>query len=131
MLKVTNDFLNEIRVAQGHDSELQQFVGWMGTEKGKDYQMGADDILHFKGRVCVPGGPLFRRQILKEGHQSRLSIHPSMTKMYKDLEESFWWNGMKVDVANFVAQCLVCQKAKIEHQMSGGTLQPLDVPQWK
>jgi len=128
LLKVTNEFLNEIYVAQGHDWELQQFVGWLGTEKGKDYQMGVDGILRFKGRVFVPGGPLFRRQILKEGHQSRLSINPGMTKMYKDLKESFWWNGMKSDVVDFVAQCLVCQKAKIEHQRPGGTLQPLDVP---
>jgi len=131
LLKVTNEFLNEICVAQGHDLELQQFVGWLGTKKGKDYQMGADDILHFKGRVCVLGGPLFKRQILKEGHQSRLSIHLGMTKMYKDLKESFWWNGIKTNVADFVAQCLVCQKAKIEHQRPGGTLQPLDVAQWK
>jgi len=42
--------------------------------------------------------------------------------MYKDLKESFWWNGMNADVAYFVAQCLVCQKAKIEHQRPGGTL---------
>jgi len=52
--------------------------------------MGEDGILRFKGRVCVPEGPHFRRQILKEGHQSRLSIHPGMTKMYKDLKESFF-----------------------------------------
>jgi len=90
--------------------------------------MGAYEILLFKGRVCVAGGPLFRRLILKKGHQSHLSIHLCMTKMYNDLKESFWWNGMKMDVADFVAQCLVCQKAKIEHQRPGGTLQPLDVP---
>jgi len=54
-----------------------------------------------------------------------------MTKMYKDLKESFWWNGMKTGVADFDAQCLVCQKAKIEHQRPGGTLQPLNVPKWK
>jgi len=36
--------------------ELQQFIGWLGTDKGKDYQMVADGILRFKGRVCVPGG---------------------------------------------------------------------------
>jgi len=131
LLKVTNEFLNEICVAQGHDMELQQFIGWLDTDKGKDYQMGEDDILRFKGRVCVPGGPLFRRQILKEGNHSLYSIHPRMTKMYKDLKESFWWNGMKSNVTDFVAQCLVCQKAKIEHQRLRGTLQPLEVPQWK
>jgi len=54
-----------------------------------------------------------------------------MTKMYKDLKESLWWNGMKTNVADFVASCLMCQKAKIEHQRSRGTLQPLDIPKWK
>jgi len=60
LLRVTNEFLNKIRVAQGHDLELQQFVGWLDTEKGKDYRMGEDGILRFKGRVCVPGGFISR-----------------------------------------------------------------------
>ena len=131
MLKVTNEFLEQIRVAQGDDLELQEYIRRLGTDKGKDYSMGGDGILRFKGRVCVPGGPTFRKTILEEGHKSRLSIHPGMIKMYKYLKESFWWNGMKKDVADFVAQCLVCQKAKIEHQRPGGTLQPLDIPKWK
>jgi len=38
---------------------------------------------------------------------------------------------MKTDIADFVASCLVCQKAKIEHQRPGGTLESLDIPQWK
>jgi len=38
---------------------------------------------------------------------------------------------MKTNVADYVASCLVCQKAKIEHQRSGGTLEPLDIPKWK
>jgi len=78
--------------------------------------------------VCIPGNRDLQRQILKEGHKSRLSIHMGMTKMYKDLKESFWWVGMKTNVADFVASYLVCQKAKIEHQRSGGTLQSLDIP---
>ena len=27
--------------------------------------------------------------------------------------------------------CLVCQKVKIEHQRPSGTLQPVEIPQWK
>ena len=38
---------------------------------------------------------------------------------------------MKTDVANYVASCLICQKAKIEHQRPGGMLEPMDIPQWK
>jgi len=61
-----------------------------------------------------------RRLILEEGHKSRLSLHPGMTKMYQDLKETFWWQGMKKDVAQFVSACLTCQKAKVEHQRPGG-----------
>jgi len=38
---------------------------------------------------------------------------------------------MKTNVADIVASCLVCQKAKIEYQRVGGTLEPLEIPQWK
>jgi hypothetical protein len=39
-----------------------------------------------------------------------------------DLKESYWWNGMKADVARFVAQCDVCQRVKAEHQKPVGLL---------
>jgi len=93
--------------------------------------MGGDGILRFRERVCVPNNRVLRKMLLDEGHKSRLSIHPGMTKMYKDLKASFWWTGMKTDVADYVASCLVCLKAKIEHQRPGGMLEPLDIPQWK
>jgi len=44
-----------IREGQKSDAELQQFVSWLGTEKGKDYRMGSDGILRFRDRVCVSG----------------------------------------------------------------------------
>ena len=51
--------------------------------------------------------------------------------MYRDLKQIYWWPGMKKDIAEFVSQCLVCQKAKIEHQKPSGPLQPLEIPEWK
>jgi len=93
--------------------------------------MGIDDILRFKERVCVQRKPTLRKILLEEGHKSHLSIHPSMTKMYKYLKVTFWWTGTKTKMVDYVASCLVCQKAKIEHQRPGGKLEPLDIPQWK
>ncbi|RVW93539.1 Transposon Ty3-G Gag-Pol polyprotein [Vitis vinifera] len=51
--------------------------------------------------------------------------------MYKDLRQNYWWSGMKRDIAQFVAQCLVCQQVKAEHQRPAGSLQPLAIPEWK
>ena len=38
---------------------------------------------------------------------------------------------MKRDVANWVVQCDVCQLIKAEHQVPGGLLQSLSIPEWK
>ncbi|RDX93503.1 hypothetical protein CR513_24231, partial [Mucuna pruriens] len=50
--------------------------------------------------------PNFRKLILKKGHRSSLSMHPSATKMYQDLKRMFWWLEMKKEVVEFVYACL-------------------------
>ncbi|WMV42337.1 hypothetical protein MTR67_035722 [Solanum verrucosum] len=43
-------------------------------------------------------------------------------KMYRDLQEIYWWNEMKNDIAKFVAKCPNCQQVKVEHKKSRGVL---------
>jgi len=69
--------------------------------------------------------------ILEEAHKSKLSMHPGTTKIYQDLKKMYWWPKMKREVAQYVAKCLVCQKAKIERQKPTGMLQSLDIPEWR
>ena len=61
----------------------------------------------------------------------KYSVHPSGTKMYRDLKKNFWWRNMKRDVATHVSRCLVCQRVKAEHRRPGGLLNPLPIPEWK
>ena len=51
--------------------------------------------------------------------------------MYKDLQNFFWWHGMKRDIATFIACCDSCQRIKAEHQKPAGLLQPNKIPEWK
>ena len=51
--------------------------------------------------------------------------------MYHDIKTTYWWNGLKRDVAEFVASCLTCQQVKVEHQSLTGLLQELSIPEWK
>jgi hypothetical protein len=51
--------------------------------------------------------------------------------MYQDLKVSYWWYGMKHEVAEYIAFCDTCQRVKEEHQRPAGLLQPLKVPKWK
>ena len=96
-----------------------------------DFVLSDDGILRFMTRLCVPNDGDLRREFLEEAHCSRLAIHPGGTKMYKDLRQNYWWSGMKRDIAQFVARCLVCQQVKAEHQQPVGSLQPLAIPEWK
>ena len=70
--------------------------------------MGEDNILRFRGRICIPVDQELKRAILDEGHRSRLSLHPGMTKMYQDLNKVYWWSGMRRDITEYVAACLTC-----------------------
>jgi hypothetical protein len=42
-------------------------------------------------------------KILLEAHESTYSIHPGGNKMYHDLKGTYWWYGLKRDVAEYVA----------------------------
>ena len=97
------------------DVSLSRVKEQLGLNEARDYALGNDGILRFQGRICVPDDAKVKKLILEEGHKSRLSLHPGMTKMYQDLKETFWWQGIKKDVAMFVSACLTCQKAKVEH----------------
>ena len=64
-----------------------------------------DGVLRYQGRLCFPDVDRLRDRILEEVHGSRYSIHPGLTKMYHDLREIYWWEGLKRDIAEFVAKC--------------------------
>jgi len=66
-----------------------------------------------------------------EAHSTPYTAHSGSTKMYHDLKSTYWWANMKREVAQFVAQCMICQQVKSEHQRPTGPLQSLEVPQWK
>jgi len=44
--------------------------------------------------------------------------------MYQDLKKMLWQSGMKKEVVKFTYACLVCWKAKVEHQKPLSLLQP-------
>ncbi|XP_070028929.1 uncharacterized protein [Nicotiana sylvestris] len=51
--------------------------------------------------------------------------------MYHDIREIYWWDEMKKDIVEFVAQCPDYQQVKIEHQKHSGLLQAIEIPTWK
>ena len=81
-LTISSDFLNLVKERQLLDVSLKRMVEQLRSDEAKDFALGNNGILRFQGRVCIPDDTEVKRLILEEGHKSRLSLHPSMTKMY-------------------------------------------------
>ncbi|GKB57761.1 putative nucleotidyltransferase, ribonuclease H [Tanacetum coccineum] len=130
-MRIESNLMLQIKEAQRDDGELWAIV--QNVEYGKHTEFSVDDdaVVWFEDRLCVPNDQTLREKVMKEAHSSPFTIHPGSTKMYKDLKQYFWWNGMKQDVATFVSKCMTCQQVKIEHQRASGLLQPLEIPMWK
>jgi hypothetical protein len=69
--------------------------------------------------------------ILREAHESKFSIHPGSTKMYRDLKHHYWWPNMKRKITEYVSKYKICQQVKVEHQRPAGPLQSLQISKWK
>jgi hypothetical protein len=122
---------NQIKEAQKDDEELMKIKVQTGENKAQNFKVDQYETLWFKKRLCVPKRGHFKNTIMDEAHNSAYSIHPRATKMYVDIQDKYWWRGMKGDIARFVAQCDVCQRVKTKHQKPSGLLQPLPIPEWK
>ena len=130
-LEIHSSLEDQIKEAQKHDQGILEIKENIGKEKSKCFSIDDQGVVWFGQRLVVPHQPDLHELILKEAHDSSLSIHPGSTKMYQDLRQRFWWSGMKREIAQFVAECDVCRRVKAEHQRPAGLLQPLSVPEWK
>ncbi|KAD6119183.1 hypothetical protein E3N88_10454 [Mikania micrantha] len=130
-LQIEPDLISRIKEAQKDDGELWAILENMEVGKQSEFHVDEHGVIWCGKRLCVPDDSALREALLAEAHSSPFSIHPGSTKMYRDLRQNFWWNGMKEAVAKYVSECLTCQQIKIEHQRASGLLQPLDIPLWK
>ncbi|XP_028090712.1 uncharacterized protein LOC114290912 [Camellia sinensis] len=130
-LRVQPTLIDRIKDTQGRDPQLQKLKVEMEIGLQMEFCMHKDGTLRFGERLCVPNDSELKREILREAHSSRYTVHPGSTKMHKDLKRNFWWNNMKREIAQYVAQCLVCQQVKVQHQIPTGKLQPLPIPECK
>ncbi|XP_035834306.1 homeobox protein DLX-3-like [Helianthus annuus] len=130
-MQIEPDLISRIKDAQKQDGELWAIVQNLEVGKQSEFSIDHQGVIWCGKRLCVPDDSTLRESLLAEAHSSPFSIHPGSTKMYRDLRQNFWWNGMKEDVARYVSKCLTCQQVKIEHKRASGLLQPLDIPIWK
>jgi hypothetical protein len=108
-MEVGSNLLQEIQKGQVEDEKIQEIKCNIKEEKSPDFLKDEEGVLWYKGRICVPSIKELKDKILHEAHESAYSIHTGGNKMYHDLKATYWWYGMKRDVAEYVALCDACQ----------------------
>ena len=91
-------------------------------EERRKYERTVDHVVSFDydscglltlhRRVWDPYWGGVRQRLMDEAHKLRFSIHPGVTRMYRDLRLDYWWPCMKRDIAWYVERCLACTKVK-------------------
>jgi hypothetical protein len=130
-IEVGSNLLQEIQKGQVEDEKIQEIKRNIKEEKSPGFLEDEEGVLWYKGRIGVPSVKELKDKILHEAHESTYSIDLGVNKMYHDLKATYWWYGMKRDVAEYVALCGTCQRVKAEHQLPVRLLQPFRVPEWR
>ena len=84
-------------------------------------------MLRYQGRLCVPDVDDLRNQILEKTHAFRYSIQSGATKIYGDLRELYWCDGLKRDIEEFIPNCPNFKQLKSKHQKLGCLLEEMQV----
>ncbi|GJV34593.1 putative reverse transcriptase domain-containing protein [Tanacetum coccineum] len=92
----------KIQVAQSE--ALKQENIFMENLHGLDQQMEKreGESLYFMDRIWVLLIGDVRTMIMDEAHKSKYSVHLGADKMYYDLQDMYWWPGMKRDIAIYI-----------------------------
>ncbi|MCI87998.1 hypothetical protein A2U01_0109284, partial [Trifolium medium] len=64
MLKLTNDFLEEVVEKQKTDAKLLKYKTLIEQGKKLDIEIDEQGVMRCQGRVCVPDVPELKRMIL-------------------------------------------------------------------
>jgi hypothetical protein len=98
-MEVDSTLLQDIRKGQLEDEKIREIKGDKKEEKSPEFTEDDQAMLWYKGRICVLNIKELNDKILQEDHESAYSILLGGNKMYEDLKETYWWYGMKRDVA--------------------------------
>ena len=86
-LVVQPTLVDRIKAAQQSDDGIGHIKDNVRNGTAKCFSEDELGVLRFGQRLVVPKDMVLRDLILREAHDSPLSIHPGAMKMYQDLKE--------------------------------------------
>jgi hypothetical protein len=82
---IQSSLMERVCAAQQQDRLLQEAQKRVGDGKPQEFSIDENDLVRFRGRLCVPQKSEVKMDILREAHKTPYTVHPGETKMYRDL----------------------------------------------
>ena len=120
--------LEDIRQSWEQDSGIQEILNKLKDGKDVPKYTYSQGVLYRSGKMVVGEGVGLHNQIMQFFHASSLGGHFGVAVTTKRIEGLFWWKGLRKEVRNYVRECQVCQKYKVDLSAPQGLLQPLPIP---
>ena len=118
------DLGKSIRMGYAKDQQAQD------KEFLRKHDLVEDDgLLYHDNAVFVPDVQNLRHNVVDLMHSPPYCGHIGGNRTYQNLQQVFWWPGMKDSALDFVKHCELCQRDKASNKKPVGLLNPLPVPE--
>ena len=104
------------------DSRGLMIMTFNGGRRKKSALFGVKEIK----RTVIPPG--IRKQVMEICHSAGLGGHMGIERTWQRVKNSFYWRGMKDDVAVFVRECEQCGVNKHSTHANVAPFQMTDIP---
>ncbi|XP_070023127.1 uncharacterized protein [Nicotiana sylvestris] len=99
----TSSLVTEVKECQYEDPVLVHYRDTTLQKEKTPFEITGYGFIIYRGQLYVPNVAGLHLQVMGETHYSRYSIHSGATKMYHDISGVYWWDRMKMDIAEFIA----------------------------
>ena len=72
MLQISSPLVEQIKQCQKDDPELKKIIKGVKEGKNKEFSI-QNEVLWYGNRLCVPNITAFKKELLKEAHNSTLA----------------------------------------------------------
>ncbi|WVZ53351.1 hypothetical protein U9M48_004311 [Paspalum notatum var. saurae] len=126
---VQPQWIQEVLNSYTTDSKAQKLISQLAIHSPDSNGYSLENgLIRLHGKIWIGNNSALHTKLILVLHSSALGGHSGIQATYHRVSQHFTWPKLKLDVENFVKQCLICQQAKHSLTHPSGLLQPLPIP---
>jgi hypothetical protein len=119
-------WLEVIKEEIGRNPEMQHLAQKVREGEALGPWHYKDGLLFYKENIFLPESSSLIPTIMDQIHGG---FHEGYHKTFQRIRANYYWRGMRSRIKEFIKECEVCQRQKVESLSPKGLLHPLPIPE--